>query len=71
MDFDEAWQETAGAAGWVPLAEVLDALRDHDGFVQWQRQGPLNEYVMRKDRDACARYLAERFAPTAPRSEPS
>lgn len=55
----------ARAAGWVPLDEVLDALRDHEGFVNWTRtngpEGFLQDYVGRDDRDACARYLADRF----------
>jgi hypothetical protein len=54
--------------GYVPLADVLDALRDHDGFVDWTRtkgpQGYIDDYVIRQYREACARYLAERFAPT-------
>jgi hypothetical protein len=59
---------TARAAGWVPLADVLDALRDHDGFVDWTRtkgpRGYIDDYVVCQYREACARYLAERFAPT-------
>jgi hypothetical protein len=62
----------AAWAGYVPLADVLDALRDHDGFVEWTRtQGPggyTDEYARSRDREIFARYLAERFTP-APEGE--
>ncbi len=55
------------AAGWVPLAEVLDALRDEEAFPSWRRAltGPRPEYPSSTVRHHLADYLAEWF-PTVP-----
>jgi hypothetical protein len=56
----------ARAAGWVPLADVLDALRDDDAYHRWRKAltGERPEYPPLTTRHHLADYLAERFAPT-------
>lgn len=52
--YEALWQESARAAGWVPLADVLDALRE---FARLGQLGGVTHVVA---------HLTERFAPTAP-----
>jgi hypothetical protein len=64
----------AFAADMVPLADVLDALRDDAAYLRWaMQQTHVGEHQPTKFTGACwafADYLAERFAPTtAPESE--
>jgi hypothetical protein len=51
------------AAGWVPLDEVLAALRDHDGFGDWAARAGFHAYLdeCHPNDDAIRDYLAERF----------
>lgn len=53
----------ARAAGWVPLSEVLDALRDNDSLLSWaaQHMVALVAIADPRQRAALADYLAERF----------
>jgi hypothetical protein len=62
--------ETRG--GRVPLADVLDALRDEDAYHRWRKAltGARPEYPPLTTRHHLADYLVERFAPTtAPEGE--
>jgi hypothetical protein len=65
----EALEVAARAAGWVPLADVLDALRDHKGFERWAHAtGHPSCYLdeVWPNSDEIADYLTARFAPTPP-----
>jgi hypothetical protein len=52
--------------GYVPLTDVLDALRDDDAYHRWRKAltGVRPEYPPLTTRHHLADYLAERFAPT-------
>lgn len=54
------------------LADVLDALRDHEGFERWAHAtGRPSCYLdeVTPNSDYIADYLTARFAPTAPGSD--
>jgi hypothetical protein len=61
----------AQVAGMVPLADVLDALRDDDAYHRWRTAltGVRPEYPPLTTRHHLADYLAERFAPSAPEAD--
>ena len=52
-----------GCAGWVPLSEVLGALRDEGAYNDWLIRSGVGRarWVATEDREILAAYLAERF----------
>lgn len=57
-------EPAARAAGWVPLADVLAALQDYDGFEKWAQAAGHRCYLdeVYPNDDVVADYLAERFS---------